>query len=84
MQQSISYDRDTADNWNSLYTTTLSHYSLRLATGASVNDGIPKTIAFILDGSGQVIRQDETRTSRPTEPAPHEAWFRSADSRRVH
>ncbi|MGC1470762.1 MAG: LysM domain-containing protein, partial [Sphingorhabdus sp.] len=39
---------------------------------------MPKSLAYLTDMNGQVIRRDETRTSSPGQMAPHEIFYRFA------
>ena len=56
VQDLISYDYDTGSGSNPVYTTDLQLNALCQLTGAAVNDGIPKTVAYTLDEAGQIIR----------------------------
>jgi hypothetical protein len=76
VQSGISYDNDTGSAFNALYTTTFTLNAQGQVTGAAVNDGIPKTVSYVLDGAGQIIRRDESRNSAPSQAAPHELFYR--------
>lgn len=78
VQDLVTYDYDTGSNSNPIYTTDLQLNAFGQLTGAAVNDGIPKTVAYTLDEAGQIIRRDESRNSAPSQGAPHEVFYRFA------
>ena len=53
VQDYITYDSNTGSGSNPLYTTDLQLNAIGQLTGAAVNDGLPKTVAYRLDEAGQ-------------------------------
>ena len=78
MQSGITFDSDTGSGSNPLYTTTLTLDALGRAKSAVVADGLPKSVSYVLDGAGQIVRHDESRNSNPSAAAPHEVFYRFA------
>lgn len=91
VQSSIAYDKHygysnnngpsgqfTLSNFNANFTTYYYYDGVGNLTSATVNDGVPKSIAYTNDINGQVIRRDETRISSPGQMAPHELFYRFA------
>jgi YD repeat-containing protein len=82
VQSTISYDSDTGDSGNAIWTTTFTYNGLGQLTKTQINDGQPRTVTFTLDETGQIIRRDETRPSQAPAAqvgSPHELWYRFGD-----
>ena len=92
VQAAVYHDSDTGDGntiasvtasgnfggGTKVFRTAYTLNALGQVAGAAVQDGIPKTNSYVLDGAGQIIRHDESRNSAPGEGAPHEVFYRFA------
>lgn len=76
IQSSVTYDSDTASGSNPNYTTNYSPNGFGQIASVAVNDGVAKSIDYVLDVSGQIVRRDETRVGNQNQAAPHEVFYR--------
>jgi YD repeat-containing protein len=60
------------------FTTTYALNAAGQLTGATIADGRPRSIAFINDENGQIIRRDESGSIAGQSGNPHEIWYRFA------
>jgi YD repeat-containing protein len=71
---STSYDEDTVNQNNALFTSTYSYDGFGSATGVSIDDGRDRTVTIVNDLNGQAIRRDEADLTSAGDP--HEIWYR--------
>jgi trimeric autotransporter adhesin len=75
VQSSTSYDSDTGSSTNPVYTTTYALSASGVITSASIADAHTRTVTYINDLNGQVIRRDEA-DSLSTKGDPHAVFYR--------
>ncbi len=70
------------DQIDETFTSSFTLNGVGQTTAVNVADGVPKTLSYILDANGQIIRRKEVRTSPPSgvDPnlAPREHYYRFA------
>ncbi|MGQ7829974.1 LysM peptidoglycan-binding domain-containing protein [Altererythrobacter sp. Z27] len=77
VQKTISNQPNTSQS--TTYTTTLNYDGMGRLSSAFINDGKARTVTFVNDELGQIIRRTESRPSNaPSEQtgSPHEVWYR--------
>jgi YD repeat-containing protein len=66
-------------NQSLTYNTTFYLNQFGQLTGAYIADGKPRSVSYVLDELGQIIRRDETRPGNAPSGqvgSPHEVWYR--------
>jgi YD repeat-containing protein len=72
-QAGTTYDKDTGSSSNSLWTTTLSYDGFGRLTQARVLDGRDRTLTYVTDAEGTILRRNEDFDS--TTDTPREAYY---------
>jgi LysM repeat protein len=81
VQSTITHDGDTGTTSNAVYNTSFAYDEQGRLTGATIGDYLYRSVSFVSDELGQIIRRDETRPySAPAAQSgsPHEVWYRFA------
>jgi LysM repeat protein len=81
VQSTITHDGDTGTTSNAVYNTSFAYDGQGRLTGATIGDYLYRSVSFVSDELGQIIRRDETRPySAPAAQSgsPHEVWYRFA------
>ncbi|MEQ1540682.1 MAG: DUF6531 domain-containing protein [Novosphingobium sp.] len=73
VQTQIDYTPDV-NSAGTVFHTYMTNNALGQATAASIQDGRPRSVSYILDENGQVLRRDEVQAGSSL--GPHELWYR--------
>ncbi|MDQ4086534.1 MAG: LysM peptidoglycan-binding domain-containing protein, partial [Pseudomonadota bacterium] len=76
VQSQISYDSNTGDSGNALWTTSFSYGASGVLQSVSIVGGRSRTITYKTDMMGQGLRRDENGSTNTTAGDPHEVWYR--------
>jgi YD repeat-containing protein len=70
-----SHDSDTGSSSNALFTNGYSYDAWGQLSWVNIADGRPRTVNFVKDSAGQVLRRDEADYNYSAGD-PHEIWYR--------
>ena len=73
VQSAVRYTPNTSQG--TVYTTSYAYSGTGVLTGATINDGRPRSISVRSDALGQVLRRDEADTNY-AQADPHDLWYR--------
>jgi hypothetical protein len=74
-QASINIVTSPVSGSGTNYTTTLSYSAAGQLSSSYIADGRPRSVTFVTDMAGQVIRRDEA-DNNSSGGDPHEIWYR--------